>query len=294
MVTRLSAAFPSVHLPGERLRSNLSRLVVTVWVFVVLIFVSTYTASLASMLTAQRLQPSTLEGLFGQLNFDPSKLRAYGSPEEYEDALSKEGRNGGVSAIFDEMPYLRIFLVFSKGSGLAADASRAILEATESGLMAQLEKKWFGDEISCRLKNSVAEFHRLSFKSFSGLFIVSGAVSAAAVLVFLGRYVCRNWDELRTLSSGRPFPKRVVAWARHYVRMEPTSVSGVDESAALGRSGAAWRRREEAAYPRRPLQPPGSCIFDIVIVYNLNILRKNFLTFLNDNLIIDIMRSFIL
>ncbi|CAA7398685.1 unnamed protein product [Spirodela intermedia] len=272
----------------ERLRSNLSRLVVMVWVFVVLIFVSTYTASLASMLTAQRLQPSTLEGLringefvgyqtgsfveglFGQLNFDPSKLRAYGSPEEYEDALSKGSRNGGVSAIFDEMPYLRIFLgnrcseysvfgpvvntkgfgfVFSKGSGLAADASRAILEATESGLMAQLEKKWFGDEISCRLKNSVAEFHRLSFKSFSGLFIVSGAVSAAAVFVFLGRYVCRNWDELRTLSSGRPFPKRVVAWARHYVRMEPTAVSGVDEPAVLGRSGAAVAPAEEAAYP---------------------------------------------
>lgn len=99
-----------------------------VWLFVVLILVSTYTASLASMLTVQRLQPSTVEdlrqsgdfvgyqrgsfvgGLLGRLKFEPSKLRVCDSPEEYEDALSKGSRSGGVAAIFDEMPYLRIFL----------------------------------------------------------------------------------------------------------------------------------------------------------------------------------------
>ncbi|CAK9146062.1 unnamed protein product [Ilex paraguariensis] len=43
---------------GERLVSNLTRLVVVVWVFVMLIFSSSYTASLSSRLTAQRFRPT--------------------------------------------------------------------------------------------------------------------------------------------------------------------------------------------------------------------------------------------
>ena len=38
--------------------SNLSRFEVIIWVFVVLILTSSYTASLTSMLTVQQLQPT--------------------------------------------------------------------------------------------------------------------------------------------------------------------------------------------------------------------------------------------
>lgn len=110
--------------------SNLSRFVVIVWVFVVLVLTSSYTASLTSMLTVQQLQPtvtdlfdlikngeyigyqtgSFITELLKNKKFDASKFRNYNTLEEYDEALSKGSRNGGVGAIVDELPYIRLFL----------------------------------------------------------------------------------------------------------------------------------------------------------------------------------------
>ena len=111
--------------------NNWSRFVLIIWIFVVLILTQSYTASLASMLTVQRLQPAIADinellrnGAFvgyqrnsfvrgfltEQLNFDKSKLRSYSNPDEYHEALSKGSQKGGVDAIFDEIPYIRLFL----------------------------------------------------------------------------------------------------------------------------------------------------------------------------------------
>ncbi|URD93879.1 hypothetical protein MUK42_00526 [Musa troglodytarum] len=118
------------ELAGEKIENILSKFVVIVWVFVVLVLTSSYTASLTSMLTVQQLQPtvtdvhellkhgdyvgyhkgSFVEGLLKQLNFDESKLRAYETTGEYFEALSKGSQNGGVSAIVHEIPYIKLFL----------------------------------------------------------------------------------------------------------------------------------------------------------------------------------------
>ena len=115
---------------GEKVVNNWSRFVLIIWIFVVLILTQSYTASLASMLTVQRLQPSVVdvdelirngdfvgyqgnsfvrEFLIKELNFSESKLRAYAT-DEYHEALSRGSKNGGVGAIFDEIPYIRLFL----------------------------------------------------------------------------------------------------------------------------------------------------------------------------------------
>ena len=47
-----------------------------------------------------------LEGM----GFHNSKLTNYTSFEDYDDALSKGTKNGGVSAIFDELPYVKLFM----------------------------------------------------------------------------------------------------------------------------------------------------------------------------------------
>ncbi|KXG19505.1 glutamate receptor 2.9-like isoform X3 [Sorghum bicolor] len=114
----------------EKLESNLSRLVVIVWVFVVLILTSSYTASLTSMLTFQQFQPtvtsvqdllrnghfvgyqrgSTVKYWLEEMGFHKKNLLGYGTVEEYAEALQMGSENGGVSAIFDENPYLKIFL----------------------------------------------------------------------------------------------------------------------------------------------------------------------------------------
>lgn len=101
-----------------------------VWVFVVLVLTSSYTANLTSMLTVQQLQPtitdiydlikngefvgyqdgSFVAGFLENMKFDGSKFRNYSTFEDYDEALSKGSRNGGVAAIVDELPYIRRFL----------------------------------------------------------------------------------------------------------------------------------------------------------------------------------------
>ena len=101
-----------------------------IWVFVVLILTSSYTASLTSLLTAQQLQPavsdlgdlikrnekvgylndSFMPQLLKQLRVDSRNIVPYNSPEEYAAALDKGTANGGAAAIVDEIPYLKVFL----------------------------------------------------------------------------------------------------------------------------------------------------------------------------------------
>ena len=97
---------------------------VIIWVFVVLILTSSYTASLTSMLTVEKLLPrvtdvrelqrrgdyigyqegSFLKSSLLEMGFTEDRLRAYNSEEEYACA------SGGVEAVFDEIPYLKLFL----------------------------------------------------------------------------------------------------------------------------------------------------------------------------------------
>lgn len=124
--------------------------------FVVLVLSSSYTASLTSMLTVQQLQPtitdvrdlieggeyvgyqygSFVTGLLRKMNFDTSKLRGYRTLAEYDDALSKGSRNGGVAAIVDEIPYIRLLLskiYQTSGFGFVSRLSWCRLELKRRG-----------------------------------------------------------------------------------------------------------------------------------------------------------------
>lgn len=85
---------------GEKILSNLAKFVVIIWVFVVLILTSSYTATLASMMTVKQIQLNS--GNYIRYPID--------SIEEYADALSRGSKHGGVSAIVDEVPYIKAFL----------------------------------------------------------------------------------------------------------------------------------------------------------------------------------------
>ncbi|RLM66126.1 glutamate receptor 3.1-like [Panicum miliaceum] len=115
----------------EDTRSTLGRFVIIIWLFVVLIIQSSYTASLTSILTVQQLT-SPIRGidsliasnepigfqvgsfaesyLVHELGVSPSRLRKLGSPDEYKAALDLGPRKGGVVAIVDERPYVELFL----------------------------------------------------------------------------------------------------------------------------------------------------------------------------------------
>lgn len=116
----------------EDTRSTLGRFVIIIWLFVVLIIQSSYTASLTSILTVQQLT-SPITGidslvasdepigfqvgsfaenyLLHELGVSKSRLRALGNPDEYKRALDLGPGNGGVMAIVDERPYIELFLL---------------------------------------------------------------------------------------------------------------------------------------------------------------------------------------
>ncbi|CAM0913473.1 unnamed protein product [Alopecurus aequalis] len=115
---------------GQIIRSPLSKIVVVIWCFVVLILVQSYTASLSSMLTAKKLRPfvkdldqlrksgdfvgyqhdSFVGSLLMNHSISESRLRNYTTKEDYAKALRLGSKYGGVSAIVDEIPYITSFL----------------------------------------------------------------------------------------------------------------------------------------------------------------------------------------
>lgn len=111
--------------------SMLGRLVMMVWLFLLMVITSSYTANLTSILTVQQLSsPITgVESLIASswpigyqvgsfaydylsdnLNIQQSRLVKLHSPEEYETALRLGPNNGGVAAIVDELSYVDLFL----------------------------------------------------------------------------------------------------------------------------------------------------------------------------------------
>lgn len=115
----------------ENTVSTLGRSVLILWLFVVLIINSSYTASLTSILTVQQLTPQ-IEGIdslisssdpigyqdgsfaynymIGELNIAASRLKSLKNIEEYANALKLGPKRGGVAAIVDELPYVELFM----------------------------------------------------------------------------------------------------------------------------------------------------------------------------------------
>nr|GEX78066.1 ionotropic glutamate receptor, metazoa, periplasmic binding protein-like I [Tanacetum cinerariifolium] len=157
----------------EKLSSNLSKFVEFVWLLVVLILISSYTATLASVLTVEQFELASKSGSVGfhgdsfvagvpvrNLNFEDYKRKPYYSYDDYAKALSE----GSAHAIIDEVPYIKMFLgkyptdyamissepstsgfafIFKKGSPLVTQMSRQIAKIREDGTLRLLEKKWF-------------------------------------------------------------------------------------------------------------------------------------------------------
>ncbi|KAI4335462.1 hypothetical protein L6164_014106 [Bauhinia variegata] len=227
----------------EKIVNNWSRLVLIVWVFVVLIITQSYTASLASMLTVQRLQPAFMDikeiqrnnysvgyqtGSFveklltEQLGFSESKLKSYQTPQEFHEALS----NGSVAAIFDEIPYLIVFLknhgskyhmvgpvyktggfgfAFPLNSPLVSDFSKAILKVIENETFQdRIQKKYFStseiifDDGSASVSSDSSS---LTVHSFGGLFIVTLAASLISLIFYVFKFLHSQWPALKEIHS---------------------------------------------------------------------------------------------
>ncbi|KAK1556873.1 hypothetical protein Q3G72_013743 [Acer saccharum] len=241
----------------ERIYSNLTRVVVVVWLFVVFILTSSYTASLSSMLTVQRLKPNVTdiewvkgnnlkvgcdgdsfvrEYLQNVLEFKSDNILNVSSEYKYQG----EFKNNSIAAAFLELPYQKVFItryckgytattptyrfggldfVFQKGSPIAANFSEAILKLSESGKLKSLEEKWFAPspECSANAGNDITE--NLTLSSFCGLYVISGATSTICFILYLVR-LCQDTSQSNIAPSMRSIWSEVVRPVKYICNRE--------------------------------------------------------------------------
>ncbi|CAL2233610.1 unnamed protein product [Prunus armeniaca] len=238
----------------ERVVSNSARFLMIIWVFVVLVLTQSYTANLASLLTVEQLQPTVtdikdllrngdnvgyIENTFvceilKQLGFDNSKLKPIKTMEACDEALSKGSAKGGIAAVVDEIPNMKLFVakycskytmigpifktdgfafVFPKHSPLVPDLSQAVLNVTEGEKIMNIENKWFSQESKCEDKSTTPRVssNSLGLESFWGLFLIAGMASILALIIFLASFLYKHRHVLKQSDSRASKWRRVRA-----------------------------------------------------------------------------------
>ncbi|KAI5354099.1 hypothetical protein L3X38_006994 [Prunus dulcis] len=311
----------------ERVVSNLARFLVILWCFVVLILTQSYTPSLTSLLTVQQLQPTVTDvnlliknrnnvayqrgsfvyGILEQLGFQDENLKTFNSAEEFNQLFHNGSRKYGISAAFDETPYMKLFLatycskytmipptfkadgfgfVFPKGSPLAREVSRAILNVSEGEKMKDIERIWFEKEASCADPNSLVSSSSLSLDSFWGLFLIAGVASAFALLIFAAMFLHAECQEilqqLRRLVPGASLWTRICVVLRIYDQWDLRSYTfqnngleaPIEAPAAVPPGGPAADAPAAGALGGAPVGAPlGQPAGDIELISDHEIIR---------------------
>ncbi|KAL8043589.1 hypothetical protein ABFX02_09G128008 [Erythranthe guttata] len=235
----------------EKIVTNFARLVVVVWIFVVLVLNSTYTASLSARLTAIKLLKvdtgvKTLirngdyvgcrEGTYiieflKRLGFDESKIRTYKLPEDFDIALSKGSKNGGITAFFSRTPYMELFLTkycnkymkvgspyytegfafaFPKGSPLVADVSRAIIKQTDNHKISEIKDRWIKQSACSEDDISNGSSTNIGLKSFKVLFGITGGITGICLVLYMVSFFSSNKVLVKSIYNN----SRTTTWSK--------------------------------------------------------------------------------
>ncbi|KAG8391771.1 hypothetical protein BUALT_Bualt01G0221600 [Buddleja alternifolia] len=227
--------------PGEGINGNLLCLVLVTWAFVASLLNSTYTASLSSRLTAQRLLPTVTdvtkliksgdyvgcqEGSFLvnfliKSGFDEKKIRTYKTSEDCYEALELGSKSGGISAYYDVVPHLKMLVSQSCGKyrmdgsihrtdGFAfAFPKGSPVVADISRAIIQLTEKGIileieerlSSNLSCSGQDSNSSPTSVTLRSFVVLFAITGFVTLTCLLVSLLMYLSKNQAFLQRMSE---------------------------------------------------------------------------------------------
>ncbi|XP_071692201.1 glutamate receptor 2.9-like [Rutidosis leptorrhynchoides] len=228
----------------ELIKSNLSRLVLATWFCVNMIVDVCFSATLSSIITDLRFQPSQefhgnnyivgcIENSFishylvNVLHFSPKNLRHFKSIEDYHEAFKK----GEIDATFFVSPHANIFLAkycggyvkiepsiklsgfgfaFQKGSTLTRDISEAIIKVIETREITFIEENMLISLSKCsQLAQESSKPIQLDLKAFAGLFIISGCVSASVFVVALSHLVAKHQDTIWRLVQSSLITRRI-------------------------------------------------------------------------------------
>ncbi|XP_059451031.1 glutamate receptor 2.8-like [Corylus avellana] len=229
--TMLSLSFTTLFsLQGVKLHSNLSRMAMAVWLFVALVITQSFTASLTTLLTIQRLDPikvdiETLKKsgakvgcdansfvvkyLEEVIGFHPNNIKRMHTEDDYPQALMTRE----IAAAFLEVPYVKMYLAkycdgfttsgptfkvggfgfaFARSSPYLPDISEAVLKVSESGKLQELERS-LNSSFNCSTAQLVDNHDSLGINSFWGLFVITGGTSTIALLIFIFHYLRQRW-----------------------------------------------------------------------------------------------------
>ncbi|XP_049390255.1 glutamate receptor 2.9-like [Solanum stenotomum] len=219
----------------ESIKSNLSRLVLTTWLCVVVVVTACFTAILSSIMTVPRLEPSVLNvdyllrtnapvGCNGNsfivkylvnLQFKPENIKKISSISDYPKAFEK----GEISAAFVVAPHAKVFLakycrgytksgpvfklggfgfVFPKGSPLAVDISEAVLKLSQSGVINQLEEQML-ISTNCSSPSAEEQVSGLGQELFSGPLLISGVICGIVFFISIARLFRKHWLYLSSI-----------------------------------------------------------------------------------------------
>nr|GEU68152.1 glutamate receptor 3.6-like [Tanacetum cinerariifolium] len=226
IITTLWFSFSTLFFSHKQnMLSTLGRIILILWLFVVLIISSSYTASLTSILTVQKLS-SPIEGinslmlskdpigyqqssfvrnyLVEELGISETRLIPLNLPEDYEKALKDGPSNGGVAAVVDERPYIELFLStrcqfsivgqeFTKNGWGFAFPRDSPLAVDISTAILKLSENGELQRIhdkwlirsACSSQGAKFSVDRLELKSFKGLFIICGLACFLALFIYL-------------------------------------------------------------------------------------------------------------
>ncbi|XVE87557.1 hypothetical protein DITRI_Ditri18aG0127200 [Diplodiscus trichospermus] len=259
--------------------SVLGRVILVIWLFVVLIINSSYTASLTSILTVQQLY-SPIKGietlvssndpigyqqgsfarnyLIDELKIDASRLVPLNSPEESAKALKDGPHRGGVAAMVDDRAYIELFLStrcefsivgqeFTKnGWGFAFPRDSPLAVDMSTAILKLAEN---GDlqrihdkwllRRACSYQGAKMEVDRLPLRSFWGLFVMCGLACLTALLVYFLKMV-------RQFSKHYPQEVEFSGQSSRSARFQ-TFLSFVDEKEEDVKSRSKRRKMERAS-----------------------------------------------
>ncbi|KAL7211696.1 hypothetical protein ACSBR2_014533 [Camellia fascicularis] len=160
------------------------------WLFVVFVVTSSYTANLTSMLTVPRLEPTVTDieflrrtnaivgcdgdsyvkhYLVNVLQFKEHNIKAVGSQYNYPG----EFESGNITAAFLEPPYEKIFL------------RENCNKYTVSGPTYKFGGWGFVSSNNCSNVDSATKIDSLNLQNFWGLYLISGITSTICFMFFL-------------------------------------------------------------------------------------------------------------
>ncbi|TKY70232.1 Glutamate receptor 3.6 [Spatholobus suberectus] len=268
----------------ENTVSTLGRFVLIIWLFVVLIVNSSYTASLTSILTVQQLY-SPIKGieslvngkepigytqgsfarnyLVQEIGIDESRLVPLTTAEEAAKALRNGPQNGGVAAYIDELAYIDIFLStrcdltvvgreFTRnGWGFAFPRDSPLSVDLSTAILQMIDN---GDlqrihdkwllSIACLSQGAKFEVERLQLKSFWGLYMICGLACLLALFI----YFIQIWRQYRKhYSEELESSDGQSLGSSRSVRLK-TFLSFVDEKEETIKSVSKRRKMERISY----------------------------------------------